>query len=78
MSDAIAFEFQGRTVGVLARHGEKFIFYAGAPAYGALDGGVFSEPRDLYLALRRVADGGRRPVKRDGGETLDERPRAAA
>lgn len=60
MSDAIAFEFQGKTVGVLARHGEGFIFYSGVAIYHALDGRVFAEPRDLYLELRRLDDERRR------------------
>mgnify|MGYP000915462480 CR=1 FL=1 len=66
MSDAIAFEFRGKTIGVLARSGDAFVFYSGAEPYHALDGALFAEPHDLHLALRRLEDEQRRRSNRHG------------
>ena len=54
MSDAIAFEYRGKTIGVLTRDGDAFVFHSDGAHFQSLDGRRFSEPRDLFLTLQRL------------------------
>lgn len=68
MSDAIAFEYRGKTIGMLSRDGDAFVFHSDGEHFQSLDGRRFSEPRDLYLTLQRLeadrrANGASDPLK---------------
>jgi hypothetical protein len=60
ITQRFAVEFERRTVGVAARVGGGFIFYASDDRFSEMDGRVFPRARAIERQLKRVAKKGAR------------------